>query len=343
VVVKSEVSVLIPMRFSLLIFYLAGILSVESFSQNEKNYRKADSIARLYPHHSLKNLHELTFKLATPLSTDEEKFRAVYRWVCENIDNDYTLYLKNKNKREKLKDPKQLEEWNSTFSQEVFQTLITKQRTVCTGYAYLIKQMTSYIGLPCEIINGYGRTVESNIGGEGVVNHSWNAVQLNGQWHLCDATWSAGAVETSERTFVKSFDEAYFLARPELFVNKHYPLDTAWMLIAQKPSLRDFLNGPIVYSAALAFGLEPVKPQTLNVVIEKRKATSFQFRKHGTKPIDKVEFLIKGSRALPKTLPTYLNEEGLLCFDFSLPSKGKYTIHILLNGSYAFTYVVDMK
>ena len=34
--------------------------------------------------------------------------------------------------------------------------------------------------------------MQANVGGTGVANHSWNAVQLNSNWYLCDATWSSG-------------------------------------------------------------------------------------------------------------------------------------------------------
>jgi hypothetical protein len=320
-----------------------AIASVSFGQLREKDYRKADSVALLYTGHSLQNLHELTFKLTTPFSTDEEKFRAIYRWICENIDNDYSLYLKNKNKREKLKDPEQLAEWNRSFLKEVFRTMLTQKRTVCTGYAYLVKQMAAYINLPCEIVDGYGRTTESNISGSGSPNHSWVAIKLNGSWYLCDPTWSAGSVEASERKFIRQFDDSYFLAEPELFLRKHYPLDTAWILSAHKLSLREFLDGPIIYSGAFQYGLNPVQPATLNVNIERKKPIRFKFTKYGHASIDKVEFVLKRSRALPKKLQTYTDPDGHFSFGYTFQYKGTYTIHILLNGSYAFTYVIDVK
>ena len=76
---------------------------------------------------------------------------------------------------------------------------------------------------------------------------------------------------------------------------------------------------------------------------EKGKSTSFRFKKHATQAIERVEILMKELTALPKKMTTYLDNEGLLCFDYSLPNKGKYTIHILVNGIYAFTYVIDVR
>jgi transglutaminase/protease-like cytokinesis protein 3 len=96
--------------------------------------------------------------------------------------------------------------------------------------------------LPPSSFDGYGRTAQSNIRGEGIANHSWSAVQLNRIWYLCDATRSSGAVDVAQSRFMRNFNDCYFLADPDLFVRNHYPLDSSWMLLAKKPTLHDFLN-----------------------------------------------------------------------------------------------------
>jgi uncharacterized protein (TIGR03000 family) len=40
--------------------------------------------------------------------------------------------------------------------------------------------------------------------------HAWNAVKLDGEWHLVDATWGAGGIK--DKQFVKKFKDYYFLA-----------------------------------------------------------------------------------------------------------------------------------
>jgi transglutaminase/protease-like cytokinesis protein 3 len=116
------------------------------------DFKKADSIAELYPSHSLKDLRSLADKLTAPLSTDTEKFRAIYKWICNNIDNDYILYQKNKRNRKRLKNSEELGEWNKKFRVRVFKTLLDDHRTVCTGYAYLVKELSFHAGLTAVII-----------------------------------------------------------------------------------------------------------------------------------------------------------------------------------------------
>ena len=145
------------------------------------DFKKADSIAELYPLHSLKDLKILSDKLTRPLTSDLEKFRAIFKWVCINIDNDFELYMENKKKREKLEGD-ELKSWEKKFSARAFTILVQGHRTVCTGYAYLVKELAFHAGLTCKIVDGYGRNVQANIGGLGTANHSWNAVRLSGRF-----------------------------------------------------------------------------------------------------------------------------------------------------------------
>ena len=81
---------------------LSHVLEAQNPINNFADFAKADSVAALYPDHSLRDLRTLSHKLTTSLSTEEEKFRALYKWVCDNIANDYSFYAINKSKREKL-------------------------------------------------------------------------------------------------------------------------------------------------------------------------------------------------------------------------------------------------
>lgn len=216
---------------------------ITDFAQTD--FGKADSMARLYPGYALTDIGGLTRKLTVNLSTDVEKFRAVYLWLCYNIDNDYALYHLNKVRREKIADPQALRAWNKEFQHLMVEVMLQKKRTVCTGYAYLLRELSLYAGLSCVIVDGYGRSGRMTRG-ESTPNHSWNAVRLNNKWYLCDPTWSSGAIEAQSKKFLKKYNDDYFLPDPRIFIQKHYPLDSAWMLLSEnkKPTLHQFLNRP---------------------------------------------------------------------------------------------------
>jgi len=326
--------------------FLAFTIFIFAFSCTQgqsvtANYRKADSVASLYPGHSLQNLKALADKLTTPLNTQQEKFRAIYFWVSNNIDNDYSYYLRNKKKREKWRDnPEALKEWNRKFSAQVFNKLLKEHKTVCTGYAYLIRELAYHAGLTSVIVDGYGRTAQSNIGWPGYVNHSWNAIQIDNQWYLCDATWSSGAINLQEGSFVKKFDDAYFMADPSLFVLNHYPLDSTWMLLDTKPTLADFLNGPLIYSSTYRYQVLPQSPETFYVTISKNETVQFRLRQGQPGMYKTAALQLNGTSVSPIT---YVSEDGRLDLNYTFSSRGKYTVHVVLDDSYVVTYLVTVK
>lgn len=326
------------------IFVLVFNLKAQKSDITNSDFNRADSIGMLYPNHSITNLKELSEKLTFSLDSEIDKFRAIYRWVCENIENDYTLYALNKRKREKLNNkPEELKAWNKKFNKRVSRQLIENHRTVCTGYAYLVKELAYHVGIDCEVVHGYGRTAHSNIGGPGYVNHSWNAVKLNNQWYLCDATWSSGDVNTQRSIFIKHFSEGYFLANPSLFVRNHYPLDTSKMLLKQKPSLQAFLNGPLVYKSTFAFKGEPIAPETFRVSISKGEQIRFQYDSEDKEAMDSLQLqIVKGNHVVSVFPEITSTTDDSYQFHYSFRHKGKYAMHVLIRDKYAFSYDINV-
>jgi transglutaminase/protease-like cytokinesis protein 3 len=138
-----------------------------------------------------------------------------------------------------------------------------------------VRELSKHSGIRCEIINGYGRRMGSNIGGTGFLNHSWNAVLLNDKWYVCDPAWSAGFVDGPTGTFKFQFEDAYFLADPEVFVRSHYPVDTTWAFVGEISSLEEFLNGPVIYAKALTYDLRPVSPANYKITVAKDEKIFF--------------------------------------------------------------------
>jgi hypothetical protein len=312
------------------------------------DFARADSLAALYPDHSLVNLKVLADKLTQPLSTDVEKFRAIYRWVCDNIETDYAFYQKNSARREKLKNqPGELQQWNQKSVPGFFRTLVQEHKTICSGYAYLVRQLCFHAGIDCKIIDGYGRTVDANVGGEGVANHSWNAVRLNNQWYLADPTWSSGAVDPQQRKFIRQFSEAYFLTPPSLFVRNHYPLDTTWLLLDHKPTLTQFLNGPLLYKWGIHRGILPVSPETFHATATKGQPVTFRFIQESCNTYKAIALpetaelqIVQGS-SVTSVYPAIATEtSGVYTVSHVFPHTGTYVVHMRLNEEYLFTYTV---
>jgi Transglutaminase-like superfamily len=245
--------------------WIAVSASAQVSDFEDADFKKADSIARLYPHHSLYNLKALADKLTLSLSKDEEKFKAIYTWVCLNIKNDYELYRINRHQREIRKTKAELTIWYKEFSKVLFKKLLDEHTTICTGYAYLVKEMAAQIGILCVIVDGYGRSPGSKLK-ENYPNHSWNAVNLNGKWYLCDPTWSSGRIDRETMQFVHIYNELFFLTEPNLFIQSHYSLDSAWRF-GNRESLTSwiqFKRSAQAESSSLTKVLNRSSPRKLN-------------------------------------------------------------------------------
>ncbi|UII25853.1 hypothetical protein LVD15_21520 [Fulvivirga maritima] len=331
------------MRFCVLalMWCLAFVGQAQSLERGSVKYQKADSIAALYPKYSLDDTRALSLLLTSSLKDDEQKFRAIYKWVCLNIKNDVHLFLLNEKKRHRFKDKSEkLSQWNEGFVKMVFRKMKKNHSTVCTGYAYLLKELCYHAGITCRVVHGYGKTAISN--SESMVpNHSWNAVMINDRWYLCDATWSSGIVNMAEHSFKPSFSEGYFLTSPDLFAKNHYPLDTAWLLMNDKPSFQDFAKGPLLYKDAFNMKIVPESPAVFNNELIQGEAFEVILKMDSAKMIDKELIMCQSIRNGSVNLfePKISFEENdlvRLSGDFS--SRGNYVLHILYAGQYVATY-----
>ncbi|HEY0653057.1 MAG TPA: transglutaminase domain-containing protein [Chryseosolibacter sp.] len=318
----------------LLLFCSSFNLFAQRTNIREEDFSASDSVAAKYKGHSLHNLPALAEKLTRDLPTDVHKFRAIYKWVCENIENDYQLFIDNQRNREKLNDPAELKEWNAKVQTRMFDNLLKKRKTVCTGYAYLIKELSHFAGITAEIVDGYGRTIASNIGGKGIANHSWTAVQLEGRWYLCDATWASGAIDFTHKIFVKRYDDAYFLSDPEFFIRNHYPLDLRWTLLDQNPTLEDFLNRPIVYSPAYRHQILPVSPDRFQVESQERKVVIKIITKRNEHP--SITFMLNSGS--PQSAVVVEESPGNYRVECSFSRQPGGPLHVMVNGDVVFTY-----
>src|SRR5690606_19487068 len=99
--------------------------------------------------------------LTQQLNTKEEKARAIYIWISQNIRYD-------------------LGNLNSTFRyrsvEEVIDDVMETRKGVCLHYAALFQAMCKTVGLESFQINGYTRDGSGKIA---ELSHSWNALQLD--------------------------------------------------------------------------------------------------------------------------------------------------------------------
>src|SRR4030095_14769583 len=121
--------------------------------------------------------------------SETERARFLYTWEATHISYDVKTYLAK------------------IHSSQDAETVFKNQMGICEGYSNLFKHLCDKSGLQCFRVDGI-----SSKGSD----HSWNAVQLDGEWHLVDITWAAGGVSPAN-TFIPEFSDQYFSSNPVTF------------------------------------------------------------------------------------------------------------------------------
>ncbi len=136
------------------------------------------------------NLLSLTNYLVSPFKSEKDKIRSIFRWITDNIEYDIHAYL------------------NKSFSAVDPEEVLKKRKCVCEGYARLFKRMTNIAGFESDLVGGNSKGYNYEIGKlfSDKNSHAWNAVKIDGQWRLLDATWGAGYIDKNKR-FVRSFNK----------------------------------------------------------------------------------------------------------------------------------------
>ncbi|KAK5917115.1 hypothetical protein CgunFtcFv8_012033 [Champsocephalus gunnari] len=186
-----------------------------------------------------------------------ERLRAIWVWLCHNIEYDVSGYL---GRSEKLSSPEEV---------------IAAGRGVCCGYSSLCSEMCREVGIECQEVPGHSKGI-GYLQGQSLENvksdHLWNSVLLDGQWFLLDACWGAGRVDMEHESFVKRFDDFYFLTDPEEFIESHFPDEQRWQLLDTPIPLEEFGRRVFKTSAFFTTGLRLIQPHHSHIVTDDGEA-----------------------------------------------------------------------
>ena len=329
------------MRFIFLSLLFANFTFAQISDFKSVDFALADHIANINKGASLNNIPALAYNLTNKLDTDVEKFRAIYTWVCNNVKADIKQENKIFKKKRKYKnDSLRFLKWNNYYLKTVFSTLLKEKETMCTGYAYLIKELAYFANIKCEIINGYGRSVISNVNQLEIANHSWNAVKLNEKWYLCDATWSSGY--TIGNLFINDYNDGYFLTDPELFSKSHYPIQEKWLL-TNESSTSEFVSSPLVYSETFQHKIIPISPKKMIIRSKSNCKINFQFKSLTNSENLSVSLIkFNGNKLIPFEINDLKHHAGNITFNCVFKRKGYYDVHLKVNNDIVATYVVQI-
>ncbi len=134
--------------------------------------------------------------------SDYEKELAVYNWVVQNVDYDWTH-------QDRMK----------TTPRESFTPYggLVNHTAVCLGYATTFQLLMDLAGVECITVAGAAYSSRQD--------HGWNMVKLNGEWYCVDVTWDANYREQGGRGRQEDWD--YFNVTSDYMADTDHQWDYA--------------------------------------------------------------------------------------------------------------------
>lgn len=185
------------------------------------------------------------------IDNDSDRVGAAYYWIAKNIVYDTKSYFSKKRKvtynfRYKNQEEKERKilKVNMRIADEAFK----ERKAVSRGFSIMFKRLCNNCGVECEIVPGNVKIKPKDIGQKtGRTDYFWNAVKMDGQWHLVDAAMGAGSLNEKNNTFTPAYNETFFLTQPDYFFLNHYPNQNKWLFCDK--TREDFSDLPLFYEA----------------------------------------------------------------------------------------------
>jgi hypothetical protein len=216
------------------------LLTPPAYPGGPKAYAAIDGHALKAPSQAEESLPSLAKYLAGPCKTDRDKARVVYRWITDRVAYDVQGLL------------------TGQLGDTSPEAVLKSRKTVCEGYADLFVDLCERTGVKAAKVSGYAKIVGYRPGDKfTATNHAWNAVQIDGKWHLVDCILGAGALNGKQ--FEKKFSDFAFLPPPEALLFSHCPKDAKWQLVEPPLTLEQFERLPEVNRLLFEMGMTPAR------------------------------------------------------------------------------------
>ncbi len=186
-----------------------------------------------------KNLPYLIEYIRENSADEAEMFRYAHDWVAQNVAYDVEAL---RGESRKVTDAYGVLQYG---------------KSVCAGYSNALQLLCDELGIECVTISGYGRGASFDPYREEQMtaprsNHAWNAVKLEGQWHLVDVTWNSGHVRGGK--FQPNFNHHYYKIPPRQFAYRHFPLEEKWQLLDEPLDFKSFIAQPLLRGRFFTYG-----------------------------------------------------------------------------------------
>ena len=308
------------------VVYLFFFICVSVASQNHNNLQTVDAVLGMYPKR-FNSPYELSKLITRDFKTNEEKVRAIYSWIIQNIAYNPEEYKRFNYQFTNFRERNKKEE--ETREKIINQTLKTGQ-AVCEGYSFLFEKLCALQGIQNYVVRGDTKAGFNDIGRIFKTNHTWNVAYVNGKPYLFDPTWGAGRY--TDR-FVKDTSYFYYKIPPEQLIKSHYPIKFEDAFLKHTIGKEEFFKMPLIIDKKIGVS-DLVNPKT-GILYSDEYVNQIVFKLKKVKP-ETIAYSFNGNS--PTLVEFDLSKEGL---QFSIKiGKAKGNLLIYFDGKPALGYKV---
>jgi hypothetical protein len=236
---KPQISRFDNLLFSFLIFL--GPLSIAA-----QNFARIDSLAVNAPIWTTRTAEDLSAYCEANAVGELEKVRFYFVWIARHVRYDqstYSVYRQNS---------------DYNVEKQSVPVVFSDRLAICRGYALLLERLCRQSNMAARYVAGYGK---AQLNDERLEPHAWNAIRIEGNWELFDATWASNSLQRDSSDLSVNF-EKWFMTPPTQFARQHWSYDPIFQFTAELTSRAEFL-GDAEASPPPSLGFDVVT--TLNI------------------------------------------------------------------------------
>jgi Transglutaminase-like superfamily len=318
------------MKKTILLLVTIIFTSIAMAQSATPKYKYVDDAVKKLGNFPAKNVAEIAGSITSSFGNNEEKTRAIFYWIANNIAIDPKAV---KTQDEKFKLPEKV---------------IELRKATPLGFSLLVQEMCSYAKIRCLSVDGYVKNHAEEINQKAEEkNYSWNVVQLGQSpetWYYIDACRASGFLDSKLAVFTKQFTSQYFFADKKLFNQIYFPDNLAWMLGEGNKNMKAFYALPVIGNAAIGLECRKIFPLTGLIKTTITKPVLFSFSINNDNSPKKISMMIGEEKKKQKELPmNFDNNNGDISFSYTFKEEDAYPIQIVADGKIILQYQVEVK
>ncbi len=208
-------------NFIFLLFLFLGPLSITA-----QNFARIDSLAVNAPIWTTRTAEDLSAYCEANAVGELEKVRFYFVWIARHIRYDekaYGVYRQNS---------------DYNVEKQSINVVFSDRIAICRGYALLLERLCRQSNMAARYVAGYGK---ARLNDERLEPHAWNAIRIEGNWELFDATWASNSLQRDSTDLSVNF-EKWFMTPPTQFAHQHWSYDPIFQLTNELTSRAEFLG-----------------------------------------------------------------------------------------------------